>query len=125
MFEAYAHVAQLQDQDPEDRIAALVMCMGFEALEVYEAFPFADANERKSLETSLTLFEEHSSGGRTSSTNDGSSTLVTRKKERRCGTTLQSCGDWLVDASSTASLRNKFYVTASFAESKTKISSGA
>ena len=61
MFEAYARVAKLQDQDPEDRIAALVMCIGFEALvlEVYEALPFADANERKSLETSLKLFEEH------------------------------------------------------------------
>ena len=62
MFEAYARVAKLQDQDPEDRIAALVMCIGFEALlrlEVYEALPFADANERKSLETSVKLFEEH------------------------------------------------------------------
>ena len=45
MLEAYACVAKLQDQDPEDRIAALVMCIGFEALEVYEALPFADANE--------------------------------------------------------------------------------
>ena len=59
MFEAYARVAKLQDQDPEDRIAALVMCIGFEAIEVYEALPFADANEQKSLETSLKLFEEH------------------------------------------------------------------
>ena len=110
MFEAYAR-AKLQDQNPDDRIAALVICIGFEALEVYEALPFADAYERKSLETSLKLFEEHFLGKQNVIYERWSFKTrkqeFRRKKERRFGTTLQSCGDWLVDARSTASLRNK------------------
>lgn len=62
LFEAYSRVAGIHAKDPEDQIAALITCIGFEALDIYEALPFTKEADRKDLTKTLDLLQDHFAG---------------------------------------------------------------
>ena len=53
MFDAYAVMTELKDKDKEEQVATLVTCLGIGALDLYEALPFRDEEERKDVQVAL------------------------------------------------------------------------
>ena len=62
MFDAYAVMTKLKDKDKEEQVATLVTCLGIGALDLYEALPFRDEEERKDVQVALQYLEQHFAG---------------------------------------------------------------
>ena len=61
-WEAYAIVTGLERKDPKVRVATLVMILGPDAIDVYNALDYEQESDKEKLDVILTLMEEHYKG---------------------------------------------------------------
>ena len=61
-WEAYAIVTGLEKKDPKVRVATLVMSLGPDAIDVYNALDYEQESDKEKLDVILNLMEEHYKG---------------------------------------------------------------
>ena len=62
LWDSYEIATGLTERQDKYRIATLITCIGAEALSLYNGLPFASADDRQKMSTTLQLLEEHCVG---------------------------------------------------------------